>query len=176
LSLSLDVDVGVPNYFGGTSITGHGYVIYDGPQRRERAAVLIENYNNPLSLRHEPRRWTDRLLLKLNAEDLPQAENRVSLEEGEPVIHWRGHSDYAVRALLQAQEKLQEMLPIPVEKVASRGFAPTEAHIQGTHRMGTDPTRSVVDPALRCHEVRNLLALGAGAFPSCSPANPTLTL
>ncbi len=52
----------------------------------------------------------------------------------------------------------------------------TEQHIQGTHRMGRDPETSVVDSALRLHGSENVFALGAGAFTSCSPANPTLTL
>ena len=42
--------------------------------------------------------------------------------------------------------------------------------------MGTDPRRSIVDRGLVHHQVRNLLVLGGGAFPTSSPVNPTLTL
>lgn len=69
VSRSYRLDVTVKNYFGGTSITGHGYALYDGPHRREAAAVLIENFNVPFSIRPERDRWTQRLLMKLIAED-----------------------------------------------------------------------------------------------------------
>jgi choline dehydrogenase-like flavoprotein len=42
--------------------------------------------------------------------------------------------------------------------------------------MGDDPETSVVDRHLIHHQVRNLLVLGGSAFPTSSPANPTLTL
>lgn len=118
----------------------------------------------------------DRLRLKLIAEDLPQARNRVVLENDEPVIEWHGHHDYGFRGLERARAALPDILPFDIEGIIEKGFDITEAHIQGTHRMGRDPTDSVVDPYLRCHEAPNIWALGAGSFPSCSPANPTLTL
>ena len=42
--------------------------------------------------------------------------------------------------------------------------------------MGDDPRRSVVDRNLRCHHHPNLFLVGAGAFPTSSTANPTLTI
>jgi choline dehydrogenase-like flavoprotein len=42
--------------------------------------------------------------------------------------------------------------------------------------MGSDPTSSVVDRYLVHHKVRNLLVLGASAFPTASPSYPTLTV
>jgi choline dehydrogenase-like flavoprotein len=42
--------------------------------------------------------------------------------------------------------------------------------------MGDDPATSVIDRHLIHHTVRNLVVLGSGAFPTGSPANPTLTL
>jgi len=48
--------------------------------------------------------------------------------------------------------------------------------VQCTTPMGLDPATSVVDADLRHHRVRNLLVLGASVFPTCPPANPTLTL
>jgi len=52
----------------------------------------------------------------------------------------------------------------------------TAAHIQGTVLMGDDPAESIVDRYLVHHQYRNLLVLGASAFPTASPAYPTLTL
>ena len=49
-------------------------------------------------------------------------------------------------------------------------------HVVGTHRMGDDPNRSVVDADQRSHDVRNLWVVGSGSFPTVCTANPTLTL
>jgi choline dehydrogenase-like flavoprotein len=176
-SVTLEIDIAVPNYYGGSSITGHGYGLYDGAHRRDGGAVLIENFNSPASFRSEYKRWTHRLRCRLVAEDLPLYENSVTMtEDGDAHIMWSGHSEYAYAGLQLAEERLPGTLPFELEKVISRREAATEAHIQGTHRMGTDPATSVVDATLKTHEVRNLLALGAGVFPTCSAANPTLTL
>jgi len=49
-------------------------------------------------------------------------------------------------------------------------------HIVGTHRMGDDPSTSVVDASQRSHDVQNLWIVGSGSFPTVCTANPTLTL
>jgi choline dehydrogenase-like flavoprotein len=170
------VDIRRDNYYGGTSITGHGYALYAGEHRAEAAAVLIENFNAPPEIRCEVGRWTQRMRLKLIAEDLPRAENRVRLEGDEPVVEWHGHSDYAYRGLARARDALPGLLPFEIDRVAFSGFAPTEGHIQGTTRMGRTAEEGFVDDRLVTFQVGNLLCLGAGAFPTCSPANPTLTL
>lgn len=176
-SLSLTLDVAHPNYFGGTAITGHCYAFYDGPHRSEAAGVLIENFNVPARLRAEPGRWTERMMIKLIAEDLPSPDNRVVLDpDGTPRILWKGYDDYVYRGLYRARDRLQEVMPFEIERIVGEKLIVTEAHIQGTHRMGADPATSVVDSTLRVHGLPNLLALGAGCFPTCSPANPTLTL
>jgi choline dehydrogenase-like flavoprotein len=176
-SINLELDIAVPNYYGGSSITGHGYGLYDGAHRRESGAVLVENFNSPAAFRSEYKRWTHRLRCKLIAEDLPLYENQVALSEDDTAhIIWTGHSDYAKAGLKRAEEQLPEQLPFKIENVVSRYQPATESHIQGTHRMGTNPSTSVVDATLKTHDVPNLLALGAGVFPTCSAANPTLTL
>jgi choline dehydrogenase-like flavoprotein len=49
-------------------------------------------------------------------------------------------------------------------------------HVMGTHRMGSDPTCSVVDSSQRSHDVQNLWIAGSGSFPTVGTANPTLTI
>ncbi len=49
-------------------------------------------------------------------------------------------------------------------------------HIMGTYRMGSDSTRSVVDPFQCSHDHNNLYLVGSGTFPTGATANPTLTL
>ena len=65
---------------------------------------------------------------------------------------------------------------LPVEDAIDKHATGTEAHIQGTTPMGDDPATSVVDRHLLHHRVRNLLVLGSSTFPTCPPANPTLTI
>jgi choline dehydrogenase-like flavoprotein len=67
--------------------------------------------------------------------------------------------------------------PLPVEEIRiSDKVNITDGHIMGTALMGDDPETSVVDRYLKHHRVRNLLILGSGSFPTCSPANPALTV
>ncbi|GGA06053.1 GMC oxidoreductase [Neptunicoccus cionae] len=176
VTVLLDLGAGQKNYYGGTSITGHGYDLYDGAHRAEYGAVLMENHNAPAAIRSEAGRWMERLRLKLIAEDLPVADNRVVLRDDQVITEWGGHTDYAFKALDAAVAKLPEVLPFDIEGQSVSARLISEDHIQGTHRMGVDPARSVIDTELKCHEVRNLLALGAGAFPTGPAANPTLTL
>ncbi|MEM7328512.1 MAG: GMC family oxidoreductase [Pseudomonadota bacterium] len=170
------IDIDRRNFYGGTSITGHGYPLYDGPHRSSAAAVLIENSNAPALLRPERDKTLNRLSLKLIAEDIPSTDNRVVLEADQPVIDWNGHSDYAYRGLERARESLPTLLPFDIEDVFFAPYSRTESHIQGTTRMGVSREDSVIDDHLILHDLRNVFALGAGAFPSSSAANPTLTL
>ncbi|MEL6265408.1 MAG: GMC oxidoreductase, partial [Pseudomonadota bacterium] len=170
------IDIPFDNYYGGTSITGLGYGLYDGDFRGEAASVLIESWNAPPSLRLERGKWLQRLKLKLIAEDLPDPENRVVLENDEIKVIWNGHSDYAYRGLARARDVLSDQLPFEHEIQRFSDFEPTEAHIQGGTPMGDDPATSVVDSFGAVHGVGGLHCLGAGVFPTCSAANPTLTL
>ena len=176
-SRSVLLDITHKGFFGGSSITAHCYGAYMGDHRGTSAAVLIESVNTPNGLRTEKGRWTDRMNLKLIAEDLPSAENRVRLDaRGEPRISWVGHSGYAFAGLDRAEAQLADFVPFEVERMDPQPLSVTEAHIQGTHRMGPDPATSVVDADCRVHGVAGLHALGAGVFPTSTPANPTLTL
>ena len=49
-------------------------------------------------------------------------------------------------------------------------------HLMGTHRMGSDPTTSVVDAAQKAHGHANLYLLGSGNWSSYATGNPTLTI
>src|SRR5262249_7830166 len=56
------------------------------------------------------------------------------------------------------------------------GDPPSSRHVLGTLRMGQDPSRSVVNPAGRFHDVDNLYACDGSVFPTSSGYNPTLTI
>jgi choline dehydrogenase-like flavoprotein len=181
--VSVRVDVwlaGVDAFQGSTSITGHGYMLYGGEHRRTRAAALIETWNVP-TLRMQPGRWRQNLRLQVIYEDLPNDAHRVEPGAGvgdPPQAHFSGISDYAQRALDRLPRDLEHILaPLPVERIRLPD-APrdTEGHILGTTRMSRSPRDGIVDRDLVHHRVRNLLVLGGSAFPTCSPANPTLTI
>ncbi|MFT5433054.1 MAG: choline dehydrogenase-like flavoprotein [Myxococcota bacterium] len=167
---------GVSGFDGGTSISALGYPLYAGEHRRSRAGAHIEFRNSPPHLRPTDGRWRERLVLKLVFEDHAVPGSRV--EAGErPIVTWGGHSPQTVAGLDAARElALEAIAALPVESVTVLKKDPTEAHILGTARMGTDPTSSVVDDGLRHHRLRNLFVLGTSAFPASGPANPTLTM
>lgn len=171
---------GLDGFQGTTSQTGHGYMLYDGEHRRERAAALIETWNVPV-LRPEHGRWRERLLLKAIFEEVPDERSRVELDPAapdRPVVRYAGLSPYVRRSAARLRSDLEKALAsLPVEAIEiHENPTPSEAHLLCTTPMGDDPRTSVVDRDLVHHRVRNLLVLGSGAFPTGSPANPTLTL
>lgn len=52
----------------------------------------------------------------------------------------------------------------------------TLGHHIGTTRMAVDPSMGVVDENCRVHGIRNLYIASSSVFPTCSHANPTLTI
>ena len=171
---------GVDAFQGSTYLTGHGYMLYGGEHRRTHAAGLIETRNRP-DIRLERGKWRQRLKLKVIYEDLPLDQNYVEAtgDVNRPArTHFKGRSAYADRALARCHEDLTRVLaPLPVESLTvERRPDPTESHVMGTVVMGKDPATSVIDANLVHHQVRNLAVLGASAFPTAPPANPTLTL
>ena len=177
---------GVKCYNGSTILSGLGYLFYEGEHRREHAACMVETWSSPFAyrpddaLRIERNRWSERLMVGFLFDDIPQDQNTVTVSPKDPQVaqvHFTDYSEYAKKAadrVPQMIDKLAEALP--VERVVNTGLGPTAAHIQGTVVMGDDPKTSVVDRHLVHHQVRNLLVLGASAYPTASPAYPTLTV
>jgi choline dehydrogenase-like flavoprotein len=177
---------GVKCYNGSTVLTGLGYLFYEGDHRADHAACMIETWSSPFAyrpdgaLRLERGRWNERLMLGFLFDDIPSDQNRVTVSAKNPAVahaHFEDYSEYAKKAgdrIPQMIDKLAEALP--VERLVSTSLGTTAAHIQGTVVMGDDPATSVVDRYLVHHEFRNLLVLGASAYPTASPAYPTLTV
>jgi choline dehydrogenase-like flavoprotein len=177
---------GVKCYNGSTVLSGLGYLFYEGEHRREHAACMIETWNSPFAnrtddtLRFEPGRFNERLMLGFLFDDIPSEINTVTVSQGNPrmaKVHFTDYSDYAMRGARQIPrmiDKLSEALPI--ERLVSATLGTTAAHIQGTVVMGNDPSTSVVDRYLVDHKYRNLLVLGSSSYPTASPAYPSLTV
>lgn len=166
------------DFAGSTIITGAGYMGYDGEFRKQRAGFLIEHRNTP-EIRIEKDKWTNLSTFRVIIEDIPSQKNYVALSENKliPELFYSGHSDYAQRTVDYIKENFEKILaPLPVEKIHHKMIQSTESHIQGTVRMGNDPTNSVVDRNMIHHKYRNLFVLGSSAFPTAAAANPTLTI
>lgn len=176
---------GVKGYNGSTIISGNGYLFYEGEHRRQHAACLIETWNSPFNyrraaLRAERGRWTERAFFRFMFDDLPRADNRVTVSAAHPhlpEVTFNGYSDYAQRGVDRIPAMVDTLAKaLPIEEIESIEVARSTSHIQGTVVMGNDPATSVVDRYLMHHRIRNLLVLGSSAYPTASPAYPTLTL
>jgi choline dehydrogenase-like flavoprotein len=179
-SLTAVVDFrGLEGLGGSTSITGHGFMLYDGGHRKRHAAALIEVDNLPTILRPEAGRERQFARLKLIFEDLPQSGNRVELGSGDlPILRFGARSSYLQAGVASARTALPRLLSkLPVEAIHyEHDLNPTEHHILSTTVMGDDAKTSIVDRNLVSHTHRNVFVLGGSVFPTCAPANPTLTL
>lgn len=171
---------GVKNFQGSTSITGHGYWLYNGRHRARHAGALVETWNVP-RLRDLRGRWRERLWFKVIFEDLRQPFNEVVPSETDPEkprAIFKRRSNYAESGIRSAHARLKRVfskLPIDEFNLGTRPAA-SEEHILGTTVMGDDPAKSVVDKHMLHHKVRNLVVAGSGAFPTAAPANPSLTI
>lgn len=169
---------GIDNFDGSTITTGLNFGLYDGPHRADYGAALVYFENRwSYGMRIEPGRMRQTLPIVIVTEDLPENGNCVVLDgNDDPFVEWNGPSDYATRGMAEARQKLPDLLaPLPVEQIFDRGIRGTESHLQGTLRMGHDPTSSVVDGGLIHHRLRNLVVVGTSTFATCSCANPSLT-
>ncbi len=170
---------GIDNFDGSTITTGLNYMLYDGDFRKTSGAALVYFENRwPNGLRADYGRWRQLVPLTVAVEDLPQDENRVTLDKDDmPRVTHAAVSAYAQRGVERSLAGLAAMLePLHVERLEFLEMRPTESHIQGTLRMGTARDDSVIDAGQVHHDVRNLVVVGSAVFPSCPPANPSLTV
>jgi choline dehydrogenase-like flavoprotein len=177
---------GVKCYNGSTVLSGLGYLFYEGEHRRDHAACMIETWSSPFAyrpddaLRLEPGRWNERLMLGFLFDDIPSDDNRVTVSKSDPRrahVHFSEYSEYARRGADQIPKMIDKLATaLPIERLVGTSLGTTAAHIQGTVVMGNDPATSVVDRYLVHHKYRNLLVLGSSAYPTASPAYPTLTV
>lgn len=178
VDIRVDLD-GMESVGGSTLITGQGFMFYDGPHRKTRAAAVVTT-QNPATVRVERGRWRQRMHLTVSVEALGIEANRVSFDPSRPELPIVSHaapSIYAQQTLDRAGEMAASFLAgLPVERISIPAPTSNEAHIIGTAVMGNDPATSVVDRHLRYHGVPNLVVLGSSAFPTSTPSPPTLTI
>ena len=206
LQLSFAAAVEPMGLYTGPQSTSVIKAFRDGPWRRSEAAFRIEIFNSGGGAFGGPDRTVGRLvdqgltgaalreavadqakrelMLVGETEQLPDPNNRVVLSKSErdglgipkPEIHY-SYDDYTRKGL----EAIKEVHGFVFEQMAaSRVFHLPHilgsGHIMGTTRMGHDPSSSVVNSDLQCHDHANLFIVGSGVYPTGATANPTLTI
>lgn len=109
------------------------------------------------------------------SEDLPDPNNRVTLEGGTIKLavtlnNMAGHLE-----LVKRMKRALQRAGYPVVVTKSL-VAHATAHQCGTVRMGSDPATSALDPYCRTWDHRNLFVIDASFFPSSAAVNPALTI
>jgi choline dehydrogenase-like flavoprotein len=125
------------------------------------------------------------VLVNICCEDLPEEINAVTLDPEltdsngipAPKINYR-LSENSQRmmdhGLARGTEALQAAGAFQINPGGrARG---TGWHLLGTARMGTDPTKSVVNEWGRSHDVKNLFIIDGSIFVTAGAVNPTTTI
>jgi choline dehydrogenase-like flavoprotein len=119
----------------------------------------------------------------LSTEDLPRAENRVSVDrDGKLTLAYTATNEKPKQELnKQLHSMLAKLRMEPGHLFHRFAYMKNEipvagvAHQAGTCRMGTDPATSVVNADCRAHELDNLYVVDTSVFPSIGAVNPALT-
>ena len=110
------------------------------------------------------------------SEDLPDPESRVILGTGGRIeVIFRPNNLAAHERLIKAATRMLKAAGYPIVLVERMGIE-TNSHQCGTIKFGTDPSKSVLDPFCRSHDVSNLFVVDASFFPSSAAVNPALTI
>lgn len=119
----------------------------------------------------------------MNGEELPVADNRVTLDpqvkdtRGMPVarVHVDEHRESAAM-LAHFNDRSAALYRAVGATDVRHGRPPSATHNMGTARMGHDPASAVVNADLMAHEVPGLYVADGSVFPTSTSANPTLTI
>jgi choline dehydrogenase-like flavoprotein len=156
----------------------------DGVTLSAGAPAIAPGWTLELMGRHSLDFW-------LTSEDLPDPDNRVTLDrDGRIVLSYRLNNEEGHRRLIAKLESLmQRQRACAVhghechQGLFSRNLFVGQriplagvAHQNGTIRFGHDPRSSALDPNCRAHEVDNLYVVDGSFFPSSGAVNPALTI
>jgi choline dehydrogenase-like flavoprotein len=118
----------------------------------------------------------------LTSEDLPDPDNRVTLDrDGNIVLSYRPNNLEGHQRLIKRLESLLRrsgawhVIPRHLfigQRIPLAGVA----HQNGTIRFGRDARTSALDVNCRAHEVDNLYVVDGSFFPSSAAVNPALTI
>ncbi len=112
----------------------------------------------------------------LTTEDLPRADNRVSLDAGGGIrLHYQPNNEAAHRLLVKRWKHILKQLGYPLVFTQRMGIEAV-AHQVGTARFGNDPAHNVLDADCKSHQLDNLYVVDASFMPSIAAVNPSLTI
>jgi choline dehydrogenase-like flavoprotein len=119
----------------------------------------------------------------LTSEDLPDPENRVTLDADGGIVlsltpnNMEGHHRLRAKLeqMLDAMDCHPHLLPRNLYLGKDIPIGGT-AHQNGTIRFGTDPATSALDVNCKAHDLDNLYVVDASFFVSCGAVNPSLTI
>lgn len=123
--------------------------------------------------------------LTVTTEDLPNAENRITLSDSvrdsdglpAPKMTYRVDENtkrmirFGIARATEAFEAAGAAETLPQDLLTGAGF-----HLLGTARMGIDPETSVVDADCRVHTSPNVVVADGSAFVTAAALNPTPTI
>jgi len=156
----------------------------DGDTLKAGAPAIAPGFALDVMARHSMDFW-------LTSEDLPEPENRVTLDDnGDVVLAYTPNNEEGHRRLiekLKALTKQQTRCGIHGHECHQGLFARNlhlgqriplagVAHQNGTIRFGHDPKTSALDVNCKAHELDNLYVVDASFFPSSGAVNPALTV
>jgi choline dehydrogenase-like flavoprotein len=156
----------------------------DAQTLRAGAPAIAPNWTLDLMAKHSLDFW-------LTSEDLPDPENRVTLDrDGKIVLAYQPNNEEAHRRLIAKLETLmkqQTRCRIHGHDCHEGLFARNlflgqriplagVAHQNGTVRFGHDLKSSALDAHCKAHELDNLYVVDASFFPSSAAVNPALTI
>ena len=176
-------------YLGSTDWTyplGHISFVgkLDAATLKAGAPAIAPGWTLELMARHSLDFW-------LTSEDLPDPENRVTLDrEGNIGLTYKPNNEEGHKRLvakLQSLMKQQTKCTVHGHECHEGLFARNlfvgqriplagVAHQNGTIRFGHDPKTSALDANCKAHDVDNLYVVDASFFPSSGAVNPALTI
>lgn len=113
----------------------------------------------------------------LTSEDLPDPENRVTLDHATKQIriNWKANNLTAHRGLVSKTVAMLKRAGYPIVLTEQMGIA-VNSHQCGTAVMGLDSKQSVVDVNCKLHDLSNAWVVDSSSFVSSTAVNPALTI
>jgi choline dehydrogenase-like flavoprotein len=151
---------------------------------RGGAPAIAPNFTLELMANHSLDFW-------LTSEDLPDPENRVTLDrDGKIVLAYKPNNEQGhERLIAKLKEAMNQQRKCDIhggechQGLFARNLYAGQriplagvAHQNGTIRFGHDPKTSALDVNCKAHDLDNLYVVDAGFFPSSGAVNPALTI